>query len=325
MERCLLIDGLNLAYRCFFAVPELTNREGRAVNALQGWLRVLWSLEDHLRPQRGIVFFDQGASARRALLESYKAQRPAMPEALQEQLPALRELSEQMGYALQAQEGREADDLIASTLARCAPAACECFIASADKDLAQCVREGVVLLRPSAQSRNPWTQLDIAEVERHWGVRPEQLVDYLALVGDAADNIPGVPGVGPKTARRWLQTFGSLEGIFQNPGKLLPARFAALLPRQRELLERNRQLIRLDAGLPVPGEIPPLAPRAEALIASLDRLGLPVLAARAQERYGRDLRSENRQLPLAFQEYFPILSPEASGHHHRRVRHSPEG
>ena len=115
MDHYLLIDGLNLAYRCFFAVPELTNAQGIAVNALQGWVRALWSLEDRLHPQVTIVFFDQGISTqRRAILESYKANRPPMPEALQQQLSSLKKLSQYMGYHIHFQEGIEADDLIAS-------------------------------------------------------------------------------------------------------------------------------------------------------------------------------------------------------------------
>ncbi|MDR3143623.1 MAG: hypothetical protein LBT57_02100, partial [Puniceicoccales bacterium] len=246
----------------------------------------------------GFLFFDQGMStARRALLATYKANRPAMPEALRQQLPILQELSQQMGYALRIQEGTEADDLIASTLAHRASPECECFVASADKDLAQCVAEGIILLRPSSQPQSPWSYFDAEAIRRHWGIAPAQMPDYLALVGDASDNIPGVPGVGPKTAQRWLQAFASIEGIYQNLEKLIPSRFGHILPQQRELLALNRQLICLDRRLPVPDECPPLEPRVDALIALLDRLGLQTLVAQARRRYGSE--AQQGQLSLA--------------------------
>ncbi|MDR2377526.1 MAG: hypothetical protein LBD54_02110, partial [Puniceicoccales bacterium] len=192
----------------------------------------------------------------------------------------------------------EADDLIASTLERRASPNCECFVASADKDLAQCVAEGIVLLRPSAQPQAPWSSFDAEAIRRHWGIRPAQMVDYLALVGDASDNIPGVSGVGPKTAQRWLQAFDSIEGIYRNLEKLRPRRFGQMLPQQRELLARNRQLVRLDHRLPVPDECPPLEPQVDALIALLEQLGLQALAAQARRRYGSG--AQPGQLSLAF-------------------------
>jgi DNA polymerase-1 len=287
MERYLLIDGLNLAYRCFFAVPQLTNQEGLAVNALQGWMRALWNLEDYFHPQGAIIFFDQGRSVqRRALLETYKANRPTMPEALCQQLSPAKELARYMGYALHAQEGIEADDLIAST-AQCCSSSQEIFIASADKDLAQCIAKNVSLLRPSSLSQVSWEIFDAQRVKQHWGIEPAQMVDYLALVGDVSDNIPGIPGIGPKTAQKWLQSFATIEGIYSHLGQISPIRFAKLLPLYRGQLEMNRKLIQLDRTLPVSTPLNPLRPQGEPLVTLLQKLGLTALAVKARSRYGK--------------------------------------
>jgi DNA polymerase-1 len=286
MDHYLLIDGLNLAYRCFFAVPELTNGQGAAVNALQGWVRALWSLEDRLHPQVTIVFFDQGISTqRRAILESYKANRPPMPEALQQQLSSLKKLSQYMGYHIHFQEGIEADDLIASAAQHYTCSGHSIFIASADKDLAQCVNDHVTLLRPSHQPSAPWKAFDPTAVQQHWGIYPKQIIDYLALIGDTSDNIPGIPGVGPKTAQQWLQSFGNIEGIYQHLDHITPTRFVASLPLYREQLETNRQLIRLEQTLPMTFEAIPIQPQEDKILSSLEQWGLNTLAAQARRRY----------------------------------------
>lgn len=289
MDRYLLVDGLNLAYRCFFAVPELTNAEGVAVNALQGWVRALWSLEDRLHPHVTIVFFDQGISTqRRAILESYKANRPPMPEALQQQLSSLKKLSQYMGYHIHFQEGMEADDLIASAAQHYTSSGHSIFIASADKDLAQCVSDHVTLLRPSHQPSAPWKAFDPAAVQQHWGIHPEQMIDYLALIGDTSDNIPGIPGVGPKTAQQWLQSFGDIKGIYQHLDRITPTRFVTSLPSHREQLETNQQLIRLERSLFMTFEAFPIQPQDDKMISYLEQLGLDTLAAQARRRYGHE-------------------------------------
>ncbi|MDR0445108.1 MAG: hypothetical protein LBG98_02385 [Puniceicoccales bacterium] len=287
MERYLLIDGLNLAYRCFFAVPRLTNREGLAINALQGWVRALWNLEDYLQPQGVVVFFDQGISVqRRVLLETYKANRPPMPEALCQQLSPAKELARYMGYALYSQEGIEADDLMAST-AQYYSSSRNIFIASADKDLAQCVGKNVSLLRPSQLPQASWKIFDTQQVKQHWGIEPAQMVDYLALVGDISDNVPGIPGIGPKTAQKWLQSFTTIEGIYSHLGQISPIRFAKSLPLYRGQLEMNRKLIQLDRTLSVPSLSFPM-PQGEQLATLLQELGLTALATKARSRYEKN-------------------------------------
>jgi DNA polymerase-1 len=289
MDRYLLVDGLNLAYRCFFAVPELTNIQGVAVNALQGWVRALWSLEERLHPQVVIVFFDQGISTqRRAILASYKANRPPMPEAMQQQLSSLKQLSQYMGYHIHSQEGVEADDLIASAAQYYTSSGHSIFIASADKDLVQCVSGQVTLLRPSHQPSAPWKAFDPAAVQQHWGIYPEQMIDYLALIGDASDNIPGISGVGPKTAQQWLQSFGNIEGIYRHLERIIPTRFTASLPFQREQLEMNRRLIRLERTLPMTFEAIPVQPQEDKMISYLEQLRLPTLATQARRRYDHE-------------------------------------
>lgn len=284
----LLLDGYNLAFRAFYGMPELTRKDGFPTGALHGWVRTLWRLLDDQQPNHLVVFFDlDGASKREALQEDYKANRSEMPEPLAQQMPVIRELTAALGYRIVQQSGVEADDLIGYAAHRLADAGASAVIVSADKDLAQCVRDGVIQLLPppTANPRLGWRSLDAVGVREKFAVSPAQIPDYLALIGDTSDNIPGLQGVGPKTAAKWLGQYGTLEKIIQNSGMLKPPRFQAIVHKSAERLRQNLVMTTLeeveapDAFEPLPADFP-------AALAILTDLEMDKTAVEARRRYG---------------------------------------
>jgi DNA polymerase-1 len=291
MSKWLLVDGFNLAYRCFFAIPELTRADGFPTNALHGWVKSLWRLADQEHPSGTLVFFDLGgAQDRLALLPEYKAQRAEMPEALVRQLPHIKSLTRAMGFAGVERDGVESDDLLAAEARRLADAGNEVLIVSSDKDFAQMVDARVRLLLPppAGHAKPGWRVLDEAGVVEKFGVRPAQIADYLALTGDASDNIPGLAGVGPKTAAKWLEQCGSLEGVIARAGELKPERFREPVRAQADALRRNLRLTTLnlslsplsDAERNAAGQV-----RLEELLALLEELEMRTALAEARQRY----------------------------------------
>ena len=248
MSKTLLCDGHNLAFRAFYGIRELSRSDGFPTNMIHGWLRSFWRLEDDLQPREICVFFDKGGCpSREALLPEYKANRGAPPEGFCEQLSWVKRLTEALGYFWHEVEGMEADDLIASAVRRKSSRSQEILIVSSDKDLAQLVDENIrqLLPPPTANPKLGWRVLDVRGVAEKFGVPPSGILDYLAIIGDQSDNIPGLRGVGPKTAVKWLEEFGDLEKLIANAGRLKPKRFCSLVYEQRELLRLNRKLIRL--------------------------------------------------------------------------------
>ncbi|HSH95863.1 MAG TPA: hypothetical protein VK968_17085, partial [Roseimicrobium sp.] len=188
MSKWLLIDGFNLAYRCFHAVPELTRADGFPTNALHGWVKSLWKLEDQEKPAGTLVFFDLGGSQDRlVLLPEYKAQREEMPEALSKQIEPIKQLTRAMGHVGIEINGVESDDLLASQAVALANAGHDVLIVSSDKDFAQIVNDRIKILLPppSANPKLGWRFRDVAGVVEKFGVPPSQIADYLALVGDS--------------------------------------------------------------------------------------------------------------------------------------------
>jgi DNA polymerase-1 len=289
MAKWLLVDGFNVAYRCFFAVPELTRADGFPTNAVHGWVKSLWRLMDQERPAATLVFFDLGgAQDRLALLPEYKAHREEMPEALVKQLPYIKAVTRAMGLVGVEKAGVESDDLVASQAVHLAAQGHEVLIVSSDKDFAQIVGDRIKLLLPppSANPKLGWRRLDAAGVTEKFGVPPAQIPDYLALVGDASDNIPGIEGVGPKTAAKWLNEFGSLEGVIAHGRELKPERFRQSVLALSDLLHRNLKLTTLNLGLPTAAAEKP-APDSEELLRLLGELEMTSSLAEARQRYAQ--------------------------------------
>ncbi len=259
MAKWLLVDGFNLAYRCFYAVPELTRSDGFPTGALHGWVKSLWRLADQEKPVATLVFFDLGGSQDRlALHAEYKAQRAEMPEPLRQQIAPIKAFTRAMGLVGIEREGIESDDLLASQAVALAREGHEVLIVSADKDFAQVVDEHIKLLLPppTANPKLGWRVLDAAGVTEKFGVPPAQIADYLALVGDTADNIPGLMGVGSKTAAKWLAEFGGLEGVIAHAEALKPERFQAAVRTDADRLRMNLKLTTLNLGLPTVAATP---------------------------------------------------------------------
>ena len=252
MSKILLCDGHNLAFRAFYGIRELTRSDGFPTNMVHGWLRSFWKLEDDLKPSEIKVFFDKGCSTRREdLLPSYKSNRGVPPEGFSEQLVWVKELTTALGYLSYESSGLEADDLIASAVTFYKKAEVPVLIVSADKDLSQliCPLVEQLLPPPTANPRLGWRILDEQGVTDKFGVPPCSILDYLAIIGDQADNIPGLPGVGPKTASKWLTEFITLENLILNAGRIKPKRFCSLVYEKREELMRNRDLVRLESNI----------------------------------------------------------------------------
>ena len=287
MSKWLLVDGFNLAYRCFFAIPELTRADGFPTNALHGWVKSLWKLADQEKPEATLVFFDLGGSQDRlALHPEYKAQREEMPEALAKQLPYVKTLARALGCVGIEQDGVESDDLLAAEAVALARAGHEVLIVSSDKDFAQLVSDQIKIMLPppSANPKIGWRLLDAAGVTEKFGVPPALIAEYLALVGDTSDNIPGVDGVGPKTASKWLTEWGGLEGVIAHAAELKPDRFRPVVAAEAEKLRRNLKLTTLNLNLPslVVGK-PEAKP--EELFRLLEELEMRSALAEARRRY----------------------------------------
>ena len=283
-----LIDGFNLVFRAFYGMPELARKDGFPTGALHGWVRSLWWVDDHIKPDRLIVFFDLGAPTRQVELHAdYKANRTETPEGLVAQIPVIKDWTRAMGYLGVEKEGVEADDLIAAYATQLADEDHEIIIVSADKDLAQLVTPKIsqLLPPPTANPRLGWRRLDTGGVEEKFGVAPKQIADYLALIGDTSDNIPGLPGVGPKTATKWLQQYRDIEGVINNCGDLNPKRFQAIVHAQQADLRRNLEMTRLDPdhALEPLGEGHPDAAR---VITILEEMEMGGSATAARKRFG---------------------------------------
>lgn len=284
--KLLLVDGYYYAYRSFHALIGLTTPKGEPIGAVYGFLKALRRMQRDLQPDRAAVVWDEGIPARRSSLQpEYKAQRAEMPEALEAQLPLLRTLITLLGFPSVSLPNTEADDLMASYAHAARALGWESFLATADKDLFQIVSSDIRVYTTQktelATPKDTHALLDATRVQTKWGVAPEQLGDLLSLVGDSADNIPGVPGIGPKGAAALLQAHGSLDAVLKDLQAVPNAKLREKLTAGRDQLEQNREMVRLDLDLPLPTPIEELCirPQFEPLLASLQEAGLRTLEA----------------------------------------------
>jgi DNA polymerase-1 len=287
MAKWLLVDGYNLAFRAFYGMPELTRADRFPTGALHGWVKGLWRLLDQEKPDSMVCFFDLGgAQDRLALHPEYKANRSETPPALEQQIPVIKELTRALGFVGVEMDGVESDDLLASEAFALAAAGNEVWIVSADKDFAQCVNDRIKILLPppTANPKLGWRTLDAAGVVEKFGVPPAQIAEYLAIVGDTSDNIPGIDGCGPKTAAKWFQQHGSLEGIIANAATLKPDRCAVAVAARADDLRRNLKLTTLRTSSPLPA-VQPGTPDPAKLFELLERYEMRTTLADAKKRY----------------------------------------
>ena len=234
----ILVDGSSYLYRAYHAMPALTNSAGEATGATYGVVNMLRRLlRDYPGDQLAVVFDAPGRTFRDDLYGDYKANRPPMPEELSRQIPVIHELVRAMGLPLVQEGGVEADDVIATLARRAAANGQEVVISTGDKDLAQLVDDHITLVNTMND-----TVMDRATVEEKFGVPPERIIDYLALVGDTSDNIPGVPKVGPKTAARWIAEYGDLASVMA-AAPTMKGKVGENLRGHLEQLPCNRELV----------------------------------------------------------------------------------
>jgi DNA polymerase-1 len=247
-SRLLVVDGHAYAYRAFFAIRNLKSPSGEPTNAIFGFIKMLGRMRAFLNPTHAVVVWDGGLAAERlALLPGYKAQRPPMPPDLEKQLDGIVEFLRASAIPSLMQDGVEADDSIATLARRAGADDCPAVIASSDKDFMQLVSGRIGLLNPGDRIEKIW---GVADVLAKTGVEPGQVVDWLSLIGDAVDNIPGVRGVGPKTATDLIRQLGSISGIYQRLNEVKSDRLREALAAARADLARNQDLIRLRDDLP---------------------------------------------------------------------------
>jgi DNA polymerase-1 len=277
----VLVDGSSYLYRAFHAIPMLSTKSGEPTNAVLGVVNMLYKLLDEQKPERMAVVFDApGKTFRNELYSQYKANRPPMPDELRAQVPPLLEAIEAMGIPLLRIEGVEADDVIGTLARRAAAVGSSTVISTGDKDLAQLVDGHVTLVNTMDN-----TTLDEAGVEQKFGVTPEQITDYLALVGDSIDNIPGIAGVGPKTAAKWLQQFHDLDTLKARAGEV-GGKIGERLRESLGALDLSKQLatIRCDVELPVTLDDLALRPQEAARLRALfERLEFTRLLTRIRD------------------------------------------
>ena len=250
-SRLVLIDGSGYIFRAFFALPPLTDPNGVPVGAVFGFCNMLFRLVQDMPGEQLVVVFDKGkASFRDAIYADYKANRLEPPDDLVPQFKVVREATEAFGLPMIELEGYEADDIIATYAREARAAGREVIIVSSDKDLMQLIRQGVQMYDPMKQKA-----IDRAEVIERFGVGPEQVRDVLALAGDTSDNVPGVPGIGVKTAAQLLQEFGDLEGLLANAATIRQPKRRENLLEHAEQARISQRLVTLCDAVP---SLPPL-------------------------------------------------------------------
>lgn len=252
MKTLLLVDGSSYLYRAFHAMPDLRNRQDEPTGAIQGVLNMLRRLhKDYPADYSACIFDAKGKTFRDDIYPEYKANRASMPDDLRSQVAPLHEAIIAMGWPLIVEEGVEADDVIGALAKQAEREGMRVIISTGDKDISQLVNEHVTIVNTMPNAFRKGDEiLDIAGVEEKFGIPPALIVDYLILIGDTSDNVPGVEKVGPKTAVKWLKEYGSLDNIIANADKISGVvgenlrKALPWLPTARELIT-----IRCDVGI----------------------------------------------------------------------------
>lgn len=281
----MLIDGYGFVFRAYHSLPPLTRPDGTAVGAVYGLTNMLLKLKESSEADHIVVIFDSGRkSFRNDIYAEYKANRPPAPEDLIPQFPLVREVVDALNILSVELEGYEADDLIATYTKLARAEGMEVTIVSSDKDLMQLVGEGVKMLDPMKAKT-----IGVAEVEEKFGVKPEKVLDALALMGDSSDNVPGVPGIGPKTAAELLHNYGDLDGVLAHAGEIKQQKRRETLLQYADQARLSRDLVRLCDTVAVPRRIEECTAQEidlPKLLKFLHEQGFKSLVARIEKKYG---------------------------------------
>ena len=247
-KKILIIDGHSILNRAFYGIPFLTNSEGLHTNAIYGFLKTMFKVLDEEKPDYLTVTFDvHGPTFRHELYEEYKGNRKAMPDELREQVPIMKEVLKAMGIQVIEKLGYEADDIIGTIAHMCEGANISATILSGDRDTLQLATEKVKIRIPrTRQGRTDVESYYAADVAKEYRVTPTQFIDVKALMGDSSDNIPGVPGIGEKTASKIIEEFGSIEKAYEHVDELKPPRASKNLKEFWEQAKLSKILATID-------------------------------------------------------------------------------
>ena len=308
----VLVDGSSYVYRAYHALPtRLTNAQGEPTGAVLVVLNMLQKFLKDYQPRRIAVVFDApGKTFRDELFTAYKAHRPTMPDELRAQIEPLLSIIRAQGLPLLRVAGVEADDVIGTLACRAAQAGQSVLISTGDKDMAQLVNDSITLINTMNDSR-----LDRAGVKTKFDVYPEQIIDYLALIGDSSDNIPGIDKVGPKTGAKLLQQFGSLDGLVAHVAEI-PGKVGENLRAGLATLELSRRLATIRTDLELPLSLEELTPGAPDLAALRELYTRYELRALLRQLEGGDAgtpaAAANRSAPPGAAPPAPDLTPPAA-------------
>jgi DNA polymerase-1 len=253
--RLLLVDGHYYLYRSFFAIRGLKNSRGEPTNAIYGFIKAIRKMLADVKPDRAAVIWDAGLPARRVELQpAYKQNRSSMPDELRPQEDWLQKNIRLFGTQSLELPNTEADDLIASYARAARKDGADVVIATNDKDILQLVEEKIHIYSTNKTDikEGSFALLGPAEVTEKWGVPAARIADVLALTGDSADNIPGVSGVGGKTAVQLVNAYGSIQSLLENPALIENLRLREKIITNRDIIIANREMVRLDEDLPLP-------------------------------------------------------------------------
>lgn len=247
-EKFFLIDGNPYAYRSFYAIKGLATSGGQPTNAVYGFTIMLMKLLREEKPDYlGVAFDSVAPTFRHRKFAEYKAQRPKMPEDLQKQMPLIKEVILSFNIPIFELEGYEADDILATIAKKTEGEGKEIFILTSDKDILQLVNANIRVSSPHKGG----LVYDVDKVRECYGVEPEQMPDLLALWGDASDNIPGVAGIGRKTATRLIQKFGDLENLLHDLDQVPSQKQRESLREYTQIAELSKRLVTIDENVPI--------------------------------------------------------------------------
>ena len=252
-EKILLIDGHSILNRAFYGLPDLTNAEGRHTGAVYGFLNILFRILEEEKPQYLTVAFDlHEPTFRHKIFKAYKGTRKPMPEELREQVPLMKEMLTAMGVKIVLKGGYEADDLLGTLAVRSEKAGMDVTILSGDRDLLQLATEKVMIRLPkTSRGKTTIENFHAAEVLEKYQVTPPQIIELKALMGDSADNIPGIPGVGEKTATKMIVEFGSIENAYAHLEEVKPNKARESLREHYDLAQLSKTLATINTDSPL--------------------------------------------------------------------------
>lgn len=252
-EKILLIDGHSIVHRAFYGLPNLTNSQGLHTNGIYGFLNILLKTLEEEKPQYLTVAFDLSAPTfRHKRYDKYKGTRKPMPEELQEQIPVLKEVLAAMGIHVVTLEGYEADDILGTLARRSGEKNMEVTILSGDRDLLQLATDRVKIRMPKTSRGHTTIEDYLADqVKEKYQVTPPQIIELKALMGDSSDNIPGIPGVGEKTATKLVVQFGSIENAYANLEQVMPKKARESLREHYDLAQLSKELATIDVQAPL--------------------------------------------------------------------------